>query len=50
MVLLLHGRELAALTEAEAVIRTWTGARQAYRRRLHDPLHPAARCLVWELG
>jgi hypothetical protein len=50
VVLLLHGRELAALTEAEAVIRTWTGARQAYRRRLHDPLHPSARCLVWELG
>jgi hypothetical protein len=50
LVLLLHGRELAALTAAEAVIRTATGARQTYRRKPHDPLHPAERCLVWELG
>ena len=23
---------------------------RAYRRRPADPLHPAERCLVWELG
>jgi hypothetical protein len=50
LVLLLHGRELAALTAAEAVIRTRTGARQTYRRRHRDPLHPPERCLVWELA
>ena len=50
LVLLLHGRELAALTATEAVIRTRTGARQTYRRKPRDPLHPAERCLVWELG
>jgi hypothetical protein len=50
LVLLLHGRELAALTAAEAVIRTRTGARQAYRRKPCDPLHRAERCLVWELS
>jgi hypothetical protein len=49
LVLSLHGRELAALTAAEAVIRTRTGARQTYRRRPRDPLHSAERCLVWEL-
>jgi TubC N-terminal docking domain len=50
LVLLLHGRELAALTATEAVIRTRTGARQTYHRRARDPLHPAERCLVWELS
>ena len=50
LVLLLHGRELAALTATEAVIRTRTGARQTFRRRPHDPLRPAERCLLWELG
>ena len=50
LVLLLHGRELAALTAAEAAIRTRTGARQTYRRKPRNPLHPAERCLVWELG
>jgi hypothetical protein len=50
LVQLLHGRELAALTAAEAVIRTRTGARQTYRRRQHDPLDPAERCLIWELS
>jgi hypothetical protein len=49
LVLLLHGRELAALTATEAVIRSRTGARQTYRRRPRDPLCPAERCLVWEL-
>jgi hypothetical protein len=49
LVLLLQGDEIAALTAVEAVIRTRTGARQTYRRRPHDPLHPAERCLVWEL-
>jgi hypothetical protein len=50
LVLLLHGRELAALTETEAVIRNPTGAWQTYRRRSRDPLHPAERSLVWELS
>jgi hypothetical protein len=50
LVLLLRGDEIAALTETEAVIRTPTGARQTYYRQLHDPLHPAERCLVWELA
>jgi hypothetical protein len=50
LVLLLRGDEIAALTEAEAVIRTRTGARQTYRRKPSDPLHPAERCLVWELS
>jgi hypothetical protein len=49
LILLLQGDEIAALTAKEAVIRTRTGARQTYRRRPHDPLHPAERCLVWEL-
>jgi hypothetical protein len=49
LVLLLRGRGLAALTATEAVIRARTGARQTYRRRPCDPLHPAERCLVWEL-
>ena len=49
LVLLLRGRELAAVTAAEAVIRTRTGARQTYARKLRDPLHPSERCLVWEL-
>ena len=50
LVLLLRGRELAALTATEAVIRTRTGTHQTYRRKPSDPLHPAERCLVWELG
>jgi hypothetical protein len=50
LVLLLHGRELAALTAAEAVIRTRTGVRQTYRRRTRDPLHSSERCLVWEVA
>jgi hypothetical protein len=50
LVLLLRGDEIAALTETEAVIRTRTGARQAYRRQPRDPLHPTERCLVWELS
>jgi hypothetical protein len=50
LVLLLRGDEIAALTAAEAVIRTPTGARQTYRRRPRDPLHPAERCLVWEVS
>ena len=50
LVLLLRGKELVALTDAEAAIRTTTGAHQTYRRKPHDPLHPAERCLVWELG
>jgi hypothetical protein len=50
VVLLLRGAEIAALTETEAVIRTRTGARQTHRRKLRDPLHPAERCLIWELS
>jgi hypothetical protein len=49
LVLLLQGDEIAALTATEAVIRTPTGAHQTYRRKAADPLHPAERCLVWEL-
>jgi hypothetical protein len=49
LVLLLRGDELAALTATEAVIRTSTGAHQTYRRKPADPLHPAERCLTWEL-
>ena len=50
LVLLLRGDEIAALTETEAAIRTSTGAKQTYYRQLRDPLHPAERCLVWELS
>jgi hypothetical protein len=50
LVLLLRGDEIAALTATEAVIRTRTGAHQTYRRTPCDPLHPAERCLVWELS
>jgi hypothetical protein len=50
LVLLLRGKELAALTATEAVIRTATGAHQTCRRRPFDSLHPAERCLVWELS
>jgi TubC N-terminal docking domain len=50
LVLLLRGDEIAALTATEAAIRTGTGARQTYRRKPSDPLHPAERCLVWELS
>jgi hypothetical protein len=50
LVVLLRGDEIAALTATEAAIRTRTGAHQTYRRKLSDPLHPAERCLVWELA
>jgi TubC N-terminal docking domain len=50
LVLLLRADEIAALTATEAVIRTRTGALQTYRRKSSDPLHPAERCLVWELA
>jgi len=50
LVLLLRGDEVAALTATEAVIRTRTSAHQTYRRKPADPLHPAERCLVWELS
>jgi hypothetical protein len=49
VVLLLRGGNKAALTTYEVVIRTASGARQTYRRKPADPLHPAERCLVWEL-
>ena len=50
LILLLRGDAVAALTESEAAIRTRTGAHQTYRRKPSDPLHPAERCLVWELS
>jgi hypothetical protein len=50
LVLLLHGDQLAALTAREAVIRRASGAHQTWRRKAADPLHPAERCLVWELA
>lgn len=50
LVLLLDGDQLAALTATEAVIRRASGARQTRRRKQRDPLHPAERCLVWELS
>jgi hypothetical protein len=50
LVLLLHGDRLAALTATEAVIRRASGALQTWRRRQHDPLTAAERCLVWELA
>jgi hypothetical protein len=50
LALLLGGGEVVALTDREAVIRTPRGARQTYRRKAVDPLHPAERCLVWELA
>jgi hypothetical protein len=49
MVLLLHGDPLAALTTTEAVIRRPSGAHHTWRRRQHDPLTAAERCLVWDL-
>jgi hypothetical protein len=50
LVLALQGRQLAALTGTAAVIRTARGAHLTHRRRPRDPLHPAERCLVWELA
>jgi hypothetical protein len=50
LVLLLHDDPLAALTASEAVIRRPSGAHQTWRRKAADPLTPAERCLVWELG
>jgi hypothetical protein len=49
LVLLLHGDQLVVLTASEALTRRPSGAHQTRRRRLCDPLHPAERCLVWEL-
>jgi hypothetical protein len=50
LVLLLHGDPLVALTASEAVTRRPSGAHQTWRRKAVDPLHPAERCLVWELA
>jgi hypothetical protein len=47
LMLLLRGRELAALTKSEAAIRTTSGARQTYHRKPRDPLDSRERCLVW---
>ena len=50
LVALLHGRRVIALTAGEAAIRTPDGKVQTYRRPARDPLHPAERCLLWELA
>jgi hypothetical protein len=50
LVLALQGRQLAALTGTEAVIRTARGAHLTHRRKPRDLLHPSERCLVWGLG
>jgi hypothetical protein len=50
LVLLLRGRDLAALTADQAMIRTAAGAHQIYRRKRHDPLNPDERCQIWELS
>jgi hypothetical protein len=49
LILLLRGSEVVALTEREAALRTSRGARQTYRRKPVDPLHPAERRLIWQL-
>jgi hypothetical protein len=49
LVVLLRGDEIAALTGTEAAVRTARGAHLTHRRKPRDPLHPAERCLVWEL-
>ena len=41
--------KIATLTATEAVLHAEIGARQTYRRKPRAPLHPAERCLVWEL-
>ena len=50
LILLLQGDQIAALTATEAVIRPPSGAHQTCRRKPADPLHPAERCLVWDLA
>jgi hypothetical protein len=50
LVLLLHGDQLVVLTASEALTRRPSGSHQTWRRRPCDPLHPAERCLVWELS
>jgi hypothetical protein len=50
LVLLLRGKDVVALTDAEAVIRSASGAHQTYRRKSRDPLHPGEHCLIWELS
>jgi hypothetical protein len=49
LALVLRNSEVVALTEREAALRTPRGARQTYRRKPVDPLHPAERRLVWQL-
>ena len=44
--LLIGGNRLVDLSDAVAVIETWTGARQTYRRK---PIEPG-RVLAWELA
>ena len=49
LVPLLQRDTIVALTSTEAVVRTRTGAVLTFRRKQVDPLHPAERCLIWEL-
>lgn len=50
LVPLLQGNTIIALTSTEAAVRTRTGAILTFRRKPSDPLYPAERCLIWELG
>ena len=47
LVLLINGRELAALTDTEAAISTRTSARLTYRRKRIEPA--PGQVLLWEL-
>ena len=48
LVPLLRGREVAALSEDQAVIKTTGDRTLTYRRK--NGLHPSGACLMWELG
>jgi hypothetical protein len=50
LVALLRGRPVVALTTTEAVIRASRDKTLTYRLPARDPLHPAERALLWELG
>ena len=48
LVVLINGRELAVLTDSEAVIGTRTSASLTYRRKWIEPV--PGQVLLWELG
>ena len=48
LVVLINGRELAVLTDSEAVIGTRTSAGLTYRRKWIEPA--SGQALLWELG